>query len=234
LILCGLCLAATAAGCGISNSPIAKVDKVDRQSAAPARELASDAPAGTLEAFMTEVIENVDSYWEETLATAGQEAPSVRYAWLPPGSATSTGCGATAGDGAAFYCPNDDTIYISEAFASRFYQAGDFAVAYVIAHEYAHNVQSELGVYANAQGQQAKPFELQADCLAGTWANAADKQGILEAGDIEEGLETALAIGDFEYESQQHHGTPEERRDALLNGYENGSPSACNAYTQQT
>ena len=77
-------------------------------------------------------------------------------------------------------------------------------------------MQSELGVYANAHGQQAKPFELQADCLAGTWANAADEQGILESGDIEEGLETALAIGDFEYESQQHHGTPEERRDALL------------------
>jgi predicted metalloprotease len=167
---------------------------------------------------------------------------------VPPNRFAATRCGAIAGENSAFYCPADDTIYVGQQFAADLYNgvlrglpgesageraAGDFAVAYVIAHEYAHNVQEELGVYDGRQGEQARPFELQADCLSGTWANSVFEQGLLESGDIEEALSTALAIGDFEVGSEQHHGTPEERRDALQLGFERGNPSDCARFVPQ-
>ncbi|HEU4658669.1 MAG TPA: neutral zinc metallopeptidase [Capillimicrobium sp.] len=196
--------------------------------------------------FMTGVLENVDRYWTTTLQANDLPAPRVRYVWVAPGTVAGTACGSPADDSAAFYCPTDDTIYVAQQFASDLFQgvargfpgeeagyghaAGDFAVAYVIAHEYAHNVQQELGVFASFTGRQARPFELQADCMAGAWANSVYEQGLLEPGDLQEALDTALAIGDFELGSEQHHGTPTERRDALLAGYEGGDPSVCSRY----
>ena len=73
----------------------------------------------------------------------------------------------------------------------------------------------------------AKPYELQADCLAGTWANSVYEQGQLEPGDLEEATNAALAVGDFDVGNAQHHGTPQERRAALLTGYRSGEPAAC-------
>jgi predicted metalloprotease len=201
---------------------------------------------GEIDAFMTGVLRSVDSYWTRTLRANDLPAPRIRYSWVAPGGLISTGCGAPAGDDAAFYCPADDTIYVAQRFAADLYDgvsrdfpgeqagygnaAGDFAVAYVIAHEYAHNVQQELGIFADYRGRQARPFELQADCMSGTWANSVYEQGLLEPGDLQEALDTALAIGDFEVGSEQHHGTPNERRDALLAGYEGGDPSVCSRY----
>jgi predicted metalloprotease len=74
------------------------------------------------------------------------------------------------------------------------------------------------------------PTELDADCLAGTWGRWADAQGRLDTGDVQEALDTAMAIGDFDFLSPQHHGTPRERRDALLTGLRSGSPAACDRY----
>jgi predicted metalloprotease len=103
-------------------------------------------------------------------------------------------------------------------------------VAYVLAHEYAHNLQYELGVFDNSVGESAKPYELQADCFAGTWAHSVYEQGDLQPGDLEEASNAALAVGDFDVGNAQHHGTPEERRDALLEGFRSGDPSACGRY----
>jgi predicted metalloprotease len=75
-----------------------------------------------------------------------------------------------------------------------------------------------------------KPFELQADCLAGAWGNSVYEQGLLQPGDVEEAINTALAVGDFDVGNQQHHGRPEERREAWLLGFEGGNPSACDRY----
>jgi predicted metalloprotease len=108
---------------------------------------------------------------------------------------------------------------------------GDFGLAYVIAHEYAHNVQFELGFY-ELQDPSAgvKAFELQADCMAGTWAFSVYEEGLLQPGDLEEATNAALAVGDFDQGNEQHHGTPTERRDALLAGFDSGDPSVCSRY----
>jgi predicted metalloprotease len=207
----------------------------------PQARAAAPAPITPL---LDDVLASVDAYWHQTLASEGRPAPSVQHVWVVPGGGLNTGCGVQAGDTAAFYCPADDTIYIGQAFASAIYQgvvkglpgqqagfgraAGDFAVAYVVAHEYAHNVQAESGALAGRMS--ALPTELNADCLAGTWARWAYGQGRLDPGDVQEALDAALAVGDFDFLSRQHHGTPSERRDALLTGLRDGSPSACNAY----
>jgi predicted metalloprotease len=150
------------------------------------------------------------------------------------------------GLGRGVLLPGDDTIYIAQEFAAALWQgvvhglpgeragfghaAGDFGVAYVVAHEYAHNVQHELGIFGRATGPTAEPLELQADCLAGAWGNSVYRRGLLEPGDVQEAIGTALAVGDFELGSAQHHGTPQQRREAWLLGFEGGNPSACERY----
>jgi predicted metalloprotease len=200
----------------------------------------------TIDDFLTDLLRDIDGYWTRTLKAAGLPEPQIRYDWVAPGAQVLTGCGEPAGDRAAFYCSADDTIYVAQRFAADLYAgvarglpgesagvghaAGDFAVAYVLAHEYAHNLQQELGVFDNRVSASAKPYELQADCLAGTWANSVYEQGHLEPGDLEEATNTALAVGDFDVGNAQHHGTPQERRSALLAGYRSGEPSACARY----
>ena len=197
----------------------------------------------TIDAFLTDLLKDIDGYWTRTLKAARLPEPQIHYDWVAPGAQVLTGCGEPAGDRAAFYCPADDTVYVAQQFAADLYNGvarglpgesagvghagGDFAVAYVLAHEYGHNLQQELGVFDNRVTTGAKPYELQADCLAGTWANSVFKQGHLEPGDLEEATNAALAVGDFDVGNAQHHGTPEERRDALLVGYRSGDPSAC-------
>jgi len=103
----------------------------------------------------------------------------------------------------------------------------------VIAHEYAHNVQQELGWFdAGFKLTTVAPFELQADCMAGAWGYAVYQEGKLEDTDVEEAVDTAYAVGDFDRTNPQHHGTPEERRDAWLLGFRRGDPSSCSRFVQ--
>jgi predicted metalloprotease len=183
------------------------------------------------ETYLTSVIGSVDAYWTRTLAAADLPEPRVSYVWLRPGERTQTGCRTVADDDAAFYCPNDDTIYVSEAFTEQILRiGGDFGVAYVVAHEYAHNVQHELGWLEAGRELAVKPFELQADCLAGAWGNSVYQEGKLQPGDVEEAMRTAYAVGDFDESNPQHHGTPEERRGAWQRGYRSGDPAACQEF----
>ena len=201
---------------------------------------------GSIDEYLTQILQDIDAYWEATFAQADLPTPRVGYAWVPPGRVLRTSCGAPADDRAAFYCPADDTIYVAQQFAADLNAGrlrglpgesagygravGDFAVAYVVAHEYAHNLQQELGVFDNRTTPTAEPYELQADCLSGTWANSVFEQGRLQPGDLREATDAALAVGDFDEGNQQHHGTPTERRDALLAGYRSGDPSLCEQY----
>ena len=206
--------------------------------------------AGRIDGFLTDVLRNVDGFWTRTLEASDLPSPRLGYLWVPPGTATQTACGAPADDNAAFYCPNDDTIYVGQVFAARVWEGtaqefpgeragyghavGDFGLAYVVAHEYAHNLQQELGYFGRQpSGGIVAPLELQADCLAGVWGNAVYRAGELQPGDIEEAVSTALAVGDFEFGSAGHHGTPEERRDAWLLGFDNGRPADCGRYVPQ-
>ena len=200
----------------------------------------------TIEAFLTDILQDVDRYWTETFEAAGLPTPRVRYAWIAPGAVVLTACGMPADDSVALYCSADDSIYVGQQFAADLYEgvleglpgeaagfgraAGDFAVAYVLAHEYAHNLQQELGIFNNQISPTARPFELQADCLAGAWAYSVFAEGALQPGDIEEAANAALAVGDFDVGNAQHHGTPTERRDALLAGFDSGDPSVCQRY----
>jgi predicted metalloprotease len=202
-------------------------------------------------AFLTDTLESVDTYWTRTLAESGLAEPRVSYNWVPRGGAERTGCQTVADDRAAFYCPRDDTIYMAEQLASDLYEGiadnfpgeragagnaiGDFGLAYVVAHEYAHNVQFELGFYEMADPRQGvKAFELQADCMAGLWGNAVYREGKYDRADVEEAISTAQAAGDFDYGNAQHHGTPSERRDAWLAGFQSGDPGRCQEFVPGT
>lgn len=232
---------------------VARVERVldDLEQAVPEAGPRTRAPSAQgrterteIDLFLTRILRSVDAYWTETLTSAGRPEPTVRYAWVPPGERLRSGCGAVADDRAAFYCPADDTIYIAQVFAAELYQGvargfpgqaagygravGDFGVAYIVAHEYAHNLQQELGFFrTGGRGSSTRPFELQADCMAGLWGNSVYRAGKLQPGDVEEAMNTALAVGDFDFGNEQHHGTPAERRDAWLAGFRGGDPEAC-------
>jgi len=205
----------------------------------------------TTEQFLTAVTKDVDAYWTKTFKASGLSEPKVAYAWIPAGQTAASACGdedGAMGDDAAAYCPGDDTIYISEKFATDIYNgaldqalpgssqgygrtAGDFAVAYMVAHEYGHQVQDELGLFdANGGQLPAMAFELQADCYAGAWANSASRENRLEDGDVQEALDAALAVGDFDTANPSHHGTPQQREAAWNQGFRSGDPSSCSTY----
>jgi uncharacterized protein len=200
-----------------------------------------------VEQFLTSVTTDVDAYWTKAFEGAGLPEPRVGYHWIGAGQTADSACGAGMGDSAAAYCPADDTIYISEKFATNIAQGsldrvlpgssqgfggtyGDFAVAYIVAHEYGHQVQDELGLFE--RGLPTVNLELQADCYAGTWANSAYEENRLEDGDVREALNAALAVGDFDADNAGHHGTPEQRAQAWNTGFESGNPDACNVYLQ--
>ena len=212
-----------------------------------------DAQPQDMEQFLTAVTKDVDSYWTKAFADSNLPEPRVSYAWIPAGQTAASACGdedGTLGDSAAAYCSGDDTIYLSEKFATDIYDGaldqalpgssqgygrtmGDFAVAYIVAHEYGHQVQDELGLFQQYGNQvPTMAFELQADCYAGTWANNAYKENRLEDGDVQEALDAALAVGDFDANSPQHHGTPEQREEAWNSGFESGDPSSCSQYLE--
>ena len=154
-----------------------------------------------------------------------------------------------------FYCPNDQKVYIDLDFyrdlRERFNAPGDFAEAYVIAHEVGHHVQNLLGTAdrvresqergsATEANRQSVRLELQADCFAGVWANRADRQSqIIEAGDVDEALTAASAIGDdrLQRQTQGHvtpdsftHGTSAQRVHWFKQGLESGSIDSCDTF----
>src|SRR5262245_40281401 len=162
-----------------------------------------------MEQFLTAVTRDVDSYWTQVFKQSGLPEPRVSYDWIPAGQTAASACGdenGTLGDSAAAYCPGDDTIYISQKFATDIYNGaldqalpgssqgygrtmGDFSVAYIVAHEYGHEIQNELGLFQNdSRPLPTMAFELQADCYAGTWANSAQQENRLEDGDVQEAL----------------------------------------------
>jgi len=172
--------------------------------------------------------------------------------------ATPSACGMGQAAMGPFYCPADQQAYIDLGFydemRTRFRAPGDFAQAYVIAHEIGHHVQNLLGISDEVRRMQQRAgkeganqlsvrLELQADCLAGVWAHHADKaRGILEAGDVEEALNAASAIGDDRLQRQSRgtvvpesftHGTSAQRQRWFRNGLVSGNPDGCDTFSAQ-
>ena len=201
--------------------------------------------------FLTRVLGSTEETWTEIFQKSGQRYTPTRMIAYSGGTQTQCGMGQAAMG--PFYCPNDRSIYIDPGFfnelSQRFGAPGDFAMAYVIAHEVGHHIQDLEGTLDQAQRVQARSsraegnavqvkVELQADCYAGVWAaNARDAQGsILEPGDVEEGMRAAEAIGDDTLQRQTQgtivpesftHGTSEQRIAALRRGLTTGDPAQC-------
>jgi hypothetical protein len=197
--------------------------------------------------LLTRVLGSTERRWSEIFARSGaQYQPTVMVAYS---RTDQSGCGVAQAAMGPFYCPTDQRIYIDPQFftelSQRFGAPGDFAMAYVIAHEVGHHVQNLEGTLDRAQQAQASAgtaggnqiqvaVELQADCYAGVWA--ANDRNLLEPGDLEEGLRAAEAIGDDTLQRQTQgrvvpesftHGTSAQRMAALRRGLETGNPAAC-------
>jgi len=220
---------------------------------APSQQVGAPAGKSTLdpntERFVRQVLASTEDVWSKLLG--GRYTPTVLVAYS---RAYQSGCGAAQSAMGPFYCPTDKKIYLDTEFfdelSQRFQAPGDFAQAYVIAHEVGHHVQDLTGTLGQAEQLQARAsetegnavqvkIELQADCYAGVWAaNAKDPQGqpVMEPGDFEEGMRAAEAIGDdtLQQETQGQvvpdsftHGTSAQRMSALRTGYKSGDPNAC-------
>jgi predicted metalloprotease len=214
------------------NEVLAKIERV-----VPRADESTPVPtlraSNSFEDFMAGVLRNVDQYWTVTFTQNDIRRPQVRYRFVRPGARIRTRCGGeAANDESAFYCPADDTIYFGEAIGREIYDnIGDFGVAYALAHEYAHNVQQELGWFQSGRKlTTVAPFELQADCMAGTWAFSVYQRGRVDDSDLDEAINTAYAVGDFDLTNPQHHGTPKQRARAWLTGYQSGDPSDCRRF----
>jgi len=220
---------------------------------APSSQQSAPAGQSTLDPntkhFMLQVLASTEDTWSKLLG--GRYTPTTLVAYS---QAYQSGCGAAQSAMGPFYCPTDKKIYLDTEFfnelSRRFQAPGDFAMAYVIAHEVGHHVQDVEGTLSQAHDLQARAsqtegnalqvkIELQADCYAGVWAkNAKDPQGqsVMEPGDFEEGMRAAEAIGDdtLQRETQGRvvpdsftHGTSAQRMEALRRGYSTGDPNAC-------
>ena len=195
--------------------------------------------------FISKVFASTEEFWTQEFEKEG-------LTYHPPtlviyDQATETGgCGVGSASAGPFYCPADNKVYIDLTFyqelSTKYQAAGDFAMAYVIAHEVGHHVQNELGTMRSyqqkRQGLSEKAanalnvrLELQADYYAGAWANYVEGQGLLEVGDIDEALAAAHAVGDDTLQEAAYgttvpdsftHGTSEQRQKWFMRGYQYG------------
>ena len=199
--------------------------------------------------FVSVVLRDTEDTWGGLFRTHGQSyTPPVLVLYE---DATQTGCGVGQAVMGPFYCPDDRKVYLDLSFFrqldQRFGAPGDFAQAYVVAHEVGHHVQTLLGLSdraaagASARGAngQSVRLELQADCYAGVWGHYAAGRGLLEPGDAEEGLRAAAAIGDDTLQRETEgrvvpesftHGTSAQRVHWLRTGLETGRIESCDTF----
>jgi predicted metalloprotease len=206
--------------------------------------------------FVDAVAGDTQAVWQRLLGSEYQRTQVVLFR-----DAINSACGFAEAATGPFYCPSDRKVYLDLGFfrelSERFGAPGDFAQAYVIAHEFGHHVQNLLGLTARVQ-QNPRPgassasvaLELQADCFAGIWGNAASRQGRFEAGqvelepgDAEEALRAAASIGDDRLQRMSTgrvaperftHGSSAQRMEWFRRGFESGDPKRCDAFASLT
>jgi uncharacterized protein len=213
-----------------------------------------DAAEKPLVQFVSFVLDDTQKTWEQLLPQ--QAGTPYRHAKLVLfRDATTSACGGAESATGPFYCPGDEKVYIDLGFydelKQRFGASGEFAQAYVLAHEIGHHVQKLIGIESKVrQFQNQNPgtanavsvkMELQADCLAGVWAHSTQQRGLLEAGDVQSALGAASAVGDDHIQQMTRgrvqpetftHGSSQQRMDWFNRGLNSGLISACNTFAQ--
>ena len=201
--------------------------------------------------FVSQVLDDVQDTWAGAFQRAGGQYRPAKLVLFRDG--TMSGCGPAQSATGPFYCPIDEKVYLDLGFFDelerRFSAPGDFARAYVIAHELGHHTQHLLGIDTRVRDAQHKNpdvanllsvrLELQADCYAGVWAHSAEDRGKLETGDIEEGLNAASAVGDDRIQRRTTgtvnvdsftHGSAQQRAVWFKKGYETGNSKNCDTF----
>ena len=201
-----------------------------------------------LVSFVSFVLDDAQKVWQEQMGTSYRPAKVVLFR-----DAVQSACGFAESATGPFYCPGDEKVYIDlgfyEELQQRFGAPGDFAQAYVLAHEIGHHVQNVLGTEAEVRrartaradlaNEMSVRLELQADCYAGVWAHSTAQRQLLEQGDVEEGLGAAAAVGDDRLQRMGGgrvvpesftHGSAEQRQQWFRRGLEAGQPDACDTF----
>ncbi len=202
--------------------------------------------------FVSFVLDDAQENWGRIFAQAGGSYRDARLVLFR--DAVQSQCGVGQSGMGPFYCPLDETIYLDLAFFNeldrRFEAPGDFAQAYVIAHEIGHHVQHQAGTADRVRAEQQNnprqanalsvAMELQADCYAGVWGNTTARRDLLESGDVEEALGAASAIGDDRIQAETEgrvrpetftHGSAAQRVQWFRRGLESGNPDACDTFS---
>ena len=250
---CALSYMGGGGGIGLTGPDPAVAPHQGGRATSNAAQACSSEPA---KRFTCQVLASTEDTWAKLFAANGQryQPPTLSFY----GGGGRSGCGAAQSAMGPFYCPTDRGIYLDTVFfdelQSKFGAAGDFAQAYVVAHEVGHHIQNLTGVLEQASAQQRRVsraegnaiqvrVELQADCYAGVYAaNAKDAQGrpVMEPGDVEEGLRAAQAIGDDTLQRQAQgrvvpeaftHGSSAQRTAWLKRGLDSGDPAACDTFS---
>jgi predicted metalloprotease len=201
--------------------------------------------------FVSFVLDDAQRTWERLFQARGQPYEHAKLVLFR--DAIQSACGFAEAATGPFYCPGDERVYIDLGFydelQQRFGAPGDFAQAYVLAHELGHHVQRLMGAEAKVrEAQQRQPdaandlsvrLELQADCYAGVWGHETAQRQVLESGDVEEGLAAAAAVGDDRIQRMSGegvhpeaftHGSSEQRTSWFRRGFESGRPEDCDTF----
>lgn len=202
--------------------------------------------------FVETIIGSTEQVWTKIFATYGKQYPKPKLNLFT--NQVRSACGLASATSGPFYCPGDSEVYIDLSFyeelEKKFGAGGDFAQAYVLAHEVGHHIQNVIGVLPQFNkmrrsmgkvevNKMSVKVELQADCFAGVWGHYVNKEGWLEAGDLEEALVAANQIGDDAIQKRTqgyvvpesfNHGTSEQRRFWFRRGFESGRMESCDTF----
>jgi predicted metalloprotease len=208
-------------------------------------------PDARLVDFVSFVLDDVQAMWKSKFAESGKTYRDAQLVLFT--EAVQTGCGAASAEVGPFYCPPDQTVYLDLDFfrelARRFEAPGEFAQAYVVAHELGHHVQNLYGIsddvrqesdqHPDEANRLSVRLELQADCLAGVWGYTTEQRHLLEAGEVDQGLAAAAAVGDDRIQKQATgttnpetwtHGSSAQRVQWFKRGFTTGDPSQCDTF----
>jgi predicted metalloprotease len=229
----------------LGGDPQALLDSQQEAQLSQPGQIDNQAPRDEASKFVAVVLADTEDAWNEIFRQMGRQYEEPKLVLFT--NQTRSGCGFASGASGPFYCPEDRRVYIDLGFyrllQQRLGAGGDFAEAYVIAHEVGHHVQNLLGITDRVQAMRGRVseseynqlsvrLELQADFLAGVWARYADRvKGVVETGDVEEAMRAASAVGDDRLQSRSRgyvvpdsftHGTSEQRARWFRRGYETG------------